>query len=76
MAYYSYKLQLIAKKKKNPWLRLREGWDQGGNMKHFLLKNIKLVIIPIKKKAEMGGGAELALYFVIFSSHSPWGAKL
>lgn len=52
MAYYSYELQLIAKKKKKkiPWLYLREGWDQWGNMKHFLLKNIKLVIITINRK--------------------------
>lgn len=64
MAYYSYKLQLIAKKKKkNPWLYLREGWDQGGNMKHFLLKNIKLVIIPIKKKRKWE--EELSLLYIL-----------
>lgn len=64
MAYYSYKLQLIAKKKKkNPWLYLREGWDQGGNTKHFLLKNIKLVIIPIKKKQKWE--EELSLLYIL-----------
>lgn len=50
MAYYSYKLQLIAKKKEIPLAAFERRMRPMREYETFLLKHIELVIITIKEE--------------------------
>lgn len=50
MAYYSYKLQLISRKKEIPSAAFERGMRSMREYEAFLLKHVKLVITTIKEE--------------------------